>query len=212
MSYINASIILALFQSLLAMAAEHDGRVVCPRTKEIFNWEDAEKVFVMWCVTWGVTWDVFSTTNGRRCCTAHYRNVICSHHMIIDLVLGAIDYLKLLGYLVLYRGCDYNTKRRQSVVSTRHPSEIFMSPVWNISRFYFATTSQRWWIIWEIVFWFRFKGALMFVFFVASVVDWRIDRRIWRIVLPPPPTYFLESLHRHYSAPLLLTIFSYSCQ
>jgi len=36
-----------VLQSLLAMAAEHDGRVVCPRTKEIFNWEDAEKVFVM---------------------------------------------------------------------------------------------------------------------------------------------------------------------
>ncbi|KAK2182443.1 hypothetical protein NP493_353g02023 [Ridgeia piscesae] len=35
------------YNSLLAMAAEHDGRVVCPRTKEIFNWEDAEKVFVM---------------------------------------------------------------------------------------------------------------------------------------------------------------------
>ena len=32
------------------MAAENDGRVVCPRTKEIFSLDDAEKVFVMWCL------------------------------------------------------------------------------------------------------------------------------------------------------------------
>ena len=34
-------------QSLAVMAAENEGQIVCSRTKEIFNLEDAEKVFVM---------------------------------------------------------------------------------------------------------------------------------------------------------------------
>ncbi|KAK2154234.1 hypothetical protein LSH36_274g06049 [Paralvinella palmiformis] len=33
--------------SLVMMAAENDSRVVCPQTKEIFKFEEAEKVFVM---------------------------------------------------------------------------------------------------------------------------------------------------------------------
>lgn len=35
-------------QSLSDIARLNDGRVVCPRTKEIFHLDDAEKVFVMW--------------------------------------------------------------------------------------------------------------------------------------------------------------------
>lgn len=35
------------FQALASMAAENEGRVVCPRTKTIFNLEETEKVFVM---------------------------------------------------------------------------------------------------------------------------------------------------------------------
>lgn len=35
-------------QSLSDLARLNDGRVVCPRTKEIFHLDEAEKVFVMW--------------------------------------------------------------------------------------------------------------------------------------------------------------------
>ncbi len=34
-------------RALTKMAAENDGQIVCPRTKEIFAFSDAEKVFVM---------------------------------------------------------------------------------------------------------------------------------------------------------------------
>ena len=34
-------------QALVTMAAENDGRVVCPRTKEIFKMTDIKKVYVM---------------------------------------------------------------------------------------------------------------------------------------------------------------------
>ena len=34
-------------QSLSDLARLNDGRVVCPRTKEIFHLDEAEKVFVM---------------------------------------------------------------------------------------------------------------------------------------------------------------------
>lgn len=34
-------------QSLVTMAADNEGSVVCPRTREIYTLEDAEKVFVM---------------------------------------------------------------------------------------------------------------------------------------------------------------------
>ena len=30
------------------MAADSEGKIICPRTKEEFSLEDAEKVFVMW--------------------------------------------------------------------------------------------------------------------------------------------------------------------
>ncbi len=46
--YVTHVLLLISFQSLAIMAAENDGQVVCPRTKEIFNLDDAEKVFVMW--------------------------------------------------------------------------------------------------------------------------------------------------------------------
>ncbi|XP_050399540.1 E3 ubiquitin-protein transferase MAEA [Patella vulgata] len=35
------------FSALATMATENDGRVVCPKTKEIFSLDDAQKVFVM---------------------------------------------------------------------------------------------------------------------------------------------------------------------
>ncbi|KAL3864401.1 hypothetical protein ACJMK2_006087 [Sinanodonta woodiana] len=35
------------YNALDAMATDNDGKVICPRTKEVFNFEDAEKVFVM---------------------------------------------------------------------------------------------------------------------------------------------------------------------
>ena len=33
--------------ALIKMATENDGQIVCPRTKEIFSFTDAEKVYVM---------------------------------------------------------------------------------------------------------------------------------------------------------------------
>jgi hypothetical protein len=42
------SIFPCLFQALQRMAAENDNRVICPRTKEMYSLDDAEKVFVMW--------------------------------------------------------------------------------------------------------------------------------------------------------------------
>ena len=33
--------------ALIKMATENDGQIVCPRTKEIFSYSDAEKVYVM---------------------------------------------------------------------------------------------------------------------------------------------------------------------
>ena len=38
---------LACLQALTKMAADNDNRVVCPRTKEIYTLDEAEKVFVM---------------------------------------------------------------------------------------------------------------------------------------------------------------------
>jgi len=35
------------YNSLVTQASEHEGQVVCPRTKEIFRLDEAEKVFVM---------------------------------------------------------------------------------------------------------------------------------------------------------------------
>jgi len=37
----------SFFSVTVVMAAENDSRVVCPQTKEIFKFEEAEKVFVM---------------------------------------------------------------------------------------------------------------------------------------------------------------------
>ncbi len=34
-------------QALIKMSLENDGQIVCPRTKEIFSFTDAEKVYVM---------------------------------------------------------------------------------------------------------------------------------------------------------------------
>ena len=36
-----------LFQALVSIAAANDGKVICPRSKEVFAFDDAEKVFVM---------------------------------------------------------------------------------------------------------------------------------------------------------------------
>jgi macrophage erythroblast attacher len=34
-------------EALTKMARENDGQIVCPRTKEIFSFSDAEKIYVM---------------------------------------------------------------------------------------------------------------------------------------------------------------------
>lgn len=39
-----------LFQSLLSI--RQDDKVVCPRTKEVFNFSQAEKVYIMWSLRW----------------------------------------------------------------------------------------------------------------------------------------------------------------
>lgn len=36
------------YQALLQMAAENNGQIICPRTKDIFPYKKVEKVFVMW--------------------------------------------------------------------------------------------------------------------------------------------------------------------
>lgn len=38
------------FQSLLSI--RQDDKVVCPRTKEVFNFSQAEKVYIMWSLSW----------------------------------------------------------------------------------------------------------------------------------------------------------------
>lgn len=44
------------FQSLLSI--RQDDKVVCPRTKEVFNFSQAEKVYIMWWLrsVWVLTW------------------------------------------------------------------------------------------------------------------------------------------------------------
>lgn len=44
-----------LFQSLLSI--RQDDKVVCPRTKEVFNFSQAEKVYIMWSFGWHI-WSV----------------------------------------------------------------------------------------------------------------------------------------------------------
>ena len=40
-------LILCVLQALTAMADANDGKVICPRTKDVFDFTEAEKVFVM---------------------------------------------------------------------------------------------------------------------------------------------------------------------
>jgi len=40
-------LMLYAFQALTAMADANDGKVICPRTKDVFDFTEAEKVFVM---------------------------------------------------------------------------------------------------------------------------------------------------------------------
>ena len=46
----SSSSLYYLFQSLLSI--RQDDKVVCPRTKEVFNFSQAEKVYIMWSVRW----------------------------------------------------------------------------------------------------------------------------------------------------------------
>ena len=37
-------------QALEGQARQNEGQVICPRTKEIYSFKDAEKVYIMWSV------------------------------------------------------------------------------------------------------------------------------------------------------------------
>lgn len=71
------------FQSLLSI--RQDDKVVCPRTKEVFNFSQAEKVYIMWWLrsVWVLTWSSLAPsflTRGLVCSNKATRGAVIPKH------------------------------------------------------------------------------------------------------------------------------------